>query len=124
LTTKKADNKKQTFRSMRMENSVKKFLSGESRRAYFLREDIARGLKDAQINPCTNGALKSIADSPCSCSETLQKFTDMFSNMLHTGQSLVKRASGQQPNKPKNKTPFGRIKSETAQFEYAYPDNL
>ncbi len=50
----KTDNKKQTFRNIRMEKSVRNFLNGKSRRAYSLREDIARGLKGAQINPSTN----------------------------------------------------------------------
>ncbi len=87
-----------------MGKSVKNFLNGKSRRAYSLREDIARGLKDAQIEPCTNnGVLKSTADSPCSCRETLEKFTDMFNNMLHTGPSLVKLASRQQPKKANKK---------------------
>ena len=78
-----------------MEKSVKNFLSGKSRRAYSLREDIARGLKDAQVNPCTNG----VAGPSCSCRETLEKFTNTFNNMLHTGSALVKRASGQQSKK-------------------------
>lgn len=86
-----------------MEKSVKNFLSGKSRRAYSLREDIARGLKDDQINSCTNDVLKSTAGFSCSCRETLERFTDMFNNMLHTGTALVKRASEQQPKKSNKK---------------------
>lgn len=82
-----------------MEKSVKNFLSGKSRRAYSLREDIARGLKDAQLNPYTNG----VAGASCCCRETLEKFTNTFNNMLHTGSALVKRASGQQSKKSNKK---------------------
>lgn len=92
-------NKTQTVGSMRMEKTVKNYLSGKSRRAYSLREDIARGLKDAQVNPGTNG----VAGPSCSCRETLERFTDTFDNILHTGPALVKRASRQQAEKSDRK---------------------
>ena len=82
-------NKKQTFRSMRTEESVKNYLNGKSRKAYTLREDIARGLKEAGAD-----------DAPsCLCRETLEKYKDQFNNMIHTGPSLVKRASEKKSSK-------------------------
>jgi hypothetical protein len=121
---KRTDNNKKTFRSERMKKSVERFLSGKSRRAYFLREDIVHGLKDAQINPCLNNVLEGSYDeskrkgfydreidkkgagavgTSCFCKETLGQFVDMFNNMLHTGQSLIHRACIQQPKKANKK---------------------
>jgi len=61
---------------------VEKFLNGKARRPYVLREDIAAGLKENEIN------------SKCTCQETLGKFSDDFKNMLHnnltTGQPKTK----------------------------------
>ena len=39
-----------TYREKRRQDSMKKFLNGEARRAYVLREDISCGLKEQTIN--------------------------------------------------------------------------
>lgn len=52
---------------------MEKFLKGEARRPYVLREDIANGLKDHD---------KHASSPPCTCKETLGKFSDTFENML------------------------------------------
>jgi len=106
---KETDTNKQTYRIKRMVESVDRFLNGKARRPYSLREDISRGLKDAQINPCLNNAVQDIDNmskevtSSCVCKESIGKFEDMFNNMLHTGQSLIHRASIQEPKKPHKK---------------------
>ena len=85
-----------TYREKRRKDSVKKFLNGEARRPYVLREDIFCGLKDQASNRFGEES-ESIKSSSCACQETLGKFTDSFNRMLHTGQKLVNRASIQQP---------------------------
>ena len=85
-----------TYREKRRNDSVKKFLNGEARKPYVLREDISCGLKDQASNRFGEES-ESIKSSSCACQETLGKFTDSFNRMLHTGQKLVNRASIQQP---------------------------
>ncbi len=65
--------KKATYREKRRKNSIEKYLSGEARKPYVLREDLAHGLKkneNAKVHSCT-------------CQTTLGKFVDIFKNMLH-----------------------------------------
>lgn len=63
---------KATYREKRRQNSIKKYLSGEARKPYVLREDLALGLN---INEKTK--------SPsCTCQTTLGKFADTFKNMF------------------------------------------
>jgi len=85
-----------TYREKRRKDSVNKFLNGEARRSYILREDISCGLKDQAINRFGEES-ENINSSSCACQETLGKFADNFKSMLHTGQKLVNRASIQQP---------------------------
>ncbi len=68
---------KSTYRGKRRQGSVEKFLNGEARRPYVLREDIANGLKDCEKHTI----------SPCTCQETLGKFSNIFENMLHNNLS-------------------------------------
>ena len=85
-----------TYREKRRKDSVKKFLNGEARRPYVLREDISCGLRDqANNNPCEES--ESINSLSCVCQETLGKFAETFRSMLHTGPKLLNRASIQQP---------------------------
>ena len=85
-----------TYREKRRKDSVKKFLNGEARRPYILREDISCGLKDQAINGFCEES-ENINSSSCVCQETLGKFADSFKSMLHTGPKLFNRASIQQP---------------------------
>ncbi len=85
-----------TYREKRRKDSVKKFLNGEARRPYVLREDISCGLKDQAINRFDEES-ENINSATCACQETLGKFADSFKSMLHTGQKLVNRASIQKP---------------------------
>jgi len=85
-----------TYREKRRKDSVKKFLNGEARRPYVLREDISCGLKDQTINRFGEES-ENIKSSSCACQKTLGKFADNFKSMLHTGPKLVNRASIQQP---------------------------
>jgi CRISPR/Cas system CSM-associated protein Csm2 small subunit len=85
-----------TYREKRRKDSVKKFLNGEARRPYVLREDISCGLKGQAINRFGEES-KNINSSSCACQETLGKFAANFKSMLHTGPKLVNRASIQQP---------------------------
>ena len=91
-----------TYREKRRKDSVKKFLNGEARRPYVLREDISCGLKDQAINRSDEES-EHINSSTCACQETLGKFADTFKSMLHTGQKLVNRASIQQPKRANKK---------------------
>lgn len=85
-----------TYREKRRHDSVKKYLNGEARKPYVLREDISCGLKDQVVNgPAENREADSSIS--CSCYETLGKFANTFKSMLHTGQKLVNRASIQHP---------------------------
>jgi len=85
-----------TYREKRRQDSMKKFLNGEARRAYVLREDISCGLKEGTNNRFCEES-KNINSSSCACQETLGKFADNFKSMLHTGPKLVNRASIQRP---------------------------
>ena len=88
-----------TYREKRRENSVKKFLNGEARHPYVLREDIVCGLKSrtTQLDDSMEEQEVSVNSikSKCTCQETLGQFSDMFKSMVHTGQKLVNRASNQ-----------------------------
>lgn len=57
---------------------MEQFLNGKARRPYVLREDIATGLKDNEMHSTS---------PPCTCQETLGKFSDTFKNMLHNNLS-------------------------------------
>ena len=63
---------KATYREKRRQNSIKKYLSGEARKPYVLREDLALGLN---INEKTKS-------HSCTCQTTLGKFADTFKNMF------------------------------------------
>jgi hypothetical protein len=95
-----------TYREKRRVDSVERYLGGEARRPYVLREDIARGLRNRAAHRIgepgeeTEGVKEGWEDSispSCSCQETLGRFSDKFKNMLHTGPKLVSRASIHQP---------------------------
>ena len=101
-----------TYREKRREDSVKKYLNGEARRPYILREDIARGL-EARIHENIEALSESSISSSCICQQTLGQFSDMFKNMLHTGRKLVNRASIQQP-----KTASKRYRNITQQNKW------
>ena len=81
---------KLTYREKRMQDGVEKYLNGEAKRPYVLRENIACGLKDHENR-------KNTISPTCTCQETLGKFEDTFKNMLHNNLS-----STQQP-KTKNR---------------------
>ena len=92
-----------SYRKKRRKNSAKRFLSGEARRAYILREDIADGLKnriDGESETIEESEGKNIS-SLCSCQETLGQFADMFKNMFRNDLTLNNQAS---PNTPKSKS--------------------
>jgi len=91
-----------TYREKRRKDSVKKFLHGEARRPYVLREDISCGLRDQASNRFGEES-ENINSLSCACQETLNKFADNFKSMLHTGQKLINRASIQQPEKANKK---------------------
>lgn len=76
-----------TYREKRRRDSVKKFLNGEARQPYVLREDISRGLKD-QRNNGLGGESSSSNASPCTCQEVLGKFAGTFKSMRSTGRKL------------------------------------
>ena len=72
---------KSTYRVKRIQGSVKKFLNGEARRPYVLREDIVCGLKNN----------KDSISSSCTCQESLGKFSDNFKKMYHNNLSSGKQ---------------------------------
>lgn len=91
----------------RIEESVTKFLNGESRKPYMLRKNLVQGLKNSTEDGFSpkrqyleNKA--AITSSPCICKETLGQFSDQFHSMLHTGPKLIYRARIQEP-KTENK---------------------
>jgi hypothetical protein len=92
-----------TYRKKRRKESVNRFLRGEARRPYVLRTDIANGLKDQSADFADGKNIENQSNSSCTCQETLGHFSDMFKNMLHTGQKLIDRASNQQPKRPDKK---------------------
>ena len=47
-----------TYRNKRKEDSANRFLSGEARSAYVLRQDISAGLKEQVGKPSTNPKIK------------------------------------------------------------------
>jgi len=71
---------KLTYREKRRQDSVEKYLNGEARKPYVLREDIASGLKDIEKQ-------KNLISPSCACQETLGKFSDIFKNMFHNNLS-------------------------------------
>jgi len=75
---------KLTYRKKRRYDSVEKYLNGEARRPYVLREDIACGLKD-------NEKLKNGVSPSCSCQKTLGKFSATFNNMLRNNLSSTQQ---------------------------------
>lgn len=100
-------NMPQLYREKRMGDSVKNFLNGKARRAYVLREDIARGL-EVQVNSNLGKIRNSKSDNStlsCTCSETLGQFAEEFKNMLHTGKELIRRASKSKAKSPNKNYP-------------------
>ncbi len=90
-------NTKLSYRENKMEDSVKKFLNGEARRPYVLREDISLGLKNRTTH-CTGikseNAEESIVDkvsSSCTCQETLGQLSDIFKNMHHPSKTTIQQ---------------------------------
>ncbi len=74
--------KKSTYREKRRQKSVEKYLNGEARKPYVLRDELARGLNsDENAEPHS-----------CTCQATLGQFADTFKNMIHNN-----LASTQQP---------------------------
>ncbi len=91
-----------SYREKRNKNSAKRFLNGEARRSYILREDIADGLKNSiggESASLEESEEKNIS-SLCTCQETLGQFADMFKNMFRNDLKLNNQAS---PDKPKPK---------------------
>jgi hypothetical protein len=84
-----------SYRKKRSKNSAKSFLSGEARRPYILREDIADGLKnwiDGESEKIEESEGKNIS-SLCTCQETLGQFANMFKNMFRNEMKLNNQAS-------------------------------
>jgi hypothetical protein len=77
---------KPTYREKRRQNSVEKYLSGDARMPYALREDIARGL-----NGNGNGNSNNANSPSCSCLSTLGKYADTFKNMHHNNLSSTQK---------------------------------
>jgi len=92
-----------SYREKRSKDSAKRFLNGEARRSYILREDIADGLKNRIGGESENNEESEGKDisSLCTCQETLGQFADMFKNMFRNDLKLNNQAS---PDKPKPKT--------------------
>ena len=73
-----------SYREKRREGSVKRFLNGEARQPYVLREDIASGLKNRTNrsiggeNEIINEHRRNKVSPPCTCQEALGQFADMF----------------------------------------------
>ncbi len=81
-----------TYRDTRKEESVNRFLAGEARKPYVLRQDISSGLKEHVSVP--DGAENECIHSPhCTCMETLVACVHTFRSMVH-----VKSTSHQPPN--------------------------
>lgn len=94
-----------SYREKRSKDSAKRFLNGEARRSYVLREDIADGLKNCiqGKNERIEESGKNIISSPCTCQETLGQFADMFKNMFRDDLKLNNQTSAEQPkHKPKS----------------------
>ncbi|MCP4104112.1 MAG: hypothetical protein GY749_01020, partial [Desulfobacteraceae bacterium] len=89
-----------SYREKRSRDSAKRFLNGEARRPYILREDIADGLKNRIGRKEESG--KNNVSSLCTCQKTLGQFADMFKNMFRNDRKLNNQASAEQP-KPKNR---------------------
>ena len=81
-----------TYRGKRKEDSVNRFLAGEARRPYVLRQDISAGLKE-QVGRPVGAKNESIHSPKCTCKETLVAFVGKFRSMVH-----VNSKSGQPPN--------------------------
>jgi hypothetical protein len=84
-----------------MEDSGMRFLNGNARRPYVLREDIARGLRQIGIIPNLNNKEERVISSTCTCQETLGRFADTFNRMLHTDRALICSDSIHQAKSPK-----------------------
>lgn len=69
-----------TYREKRRQNSVEKYLSGEARKPYVLREDIARGLNE------------NAKPHSCTCQTTLGMFADTFKSMLHNSMTSTQQS--------------------------------
>jgi len=100
---------KQTYREKRRQDSVEKYLSGEARRPYVLREDIASGLKDD----------KDQKKQLCTCQETLGKFSDTFTNMLHNNLSSSQQAKTKNRNL-QNKWLLGNIFDSYGNYVFCF----
>ena len=81
-----------TYRGQRKRASAKRFLCGEARRAYVLRDDILCGLEEREG---TGSEADESTDCSCSCRDTLGPFTAEFGRMVHTGRELARTVSSQ-----------------------------
>ncbi|MCP4337027.1 MAG: hypothetical protein GY679_04250, partial [Mycoplasma sp.] len=89
-----------SYRKKRTKDSAKRFLNGEARRPYILREDIADGLRNIigeESEHIKESEQRNIS-SACTCQETLGQFSEMFKNMFRNNLKLNSQAS---PGKPK-----------------------
>jgi len=85
-----------TYRGKRKQDTVNKFLAGEARRPYVLRQDISDGLKE-QVGGSIGAEKEYAHASKCTCKETIVAFVGKFRNMVH-----VKPKSNQPPNTTTN----------------------
>ena len=76
---------KLSYREKRRQGSVVKYLSGEARKPYVLRKDIARGLDK-------NGNSNDVKLPSCTCQNTLGKFSNTFKNMIHDNLSSTQKS--------------------------------
>jgi hypothetical protein len=98
-----------SYRKRRREVSVKKYLNGEARKPYVLREDIAHGLETRSTDRL-NETREKIEEkrkkdnsSSCACEETLGQFSVKFKNMVHSSQKLICQAPNEQPKTTRKK---------------------
>ena len=86
-----------TYRDKRKEDSVNRFLAGEARKPYVLRQDISAGLKE-QLGGSIGAENEYIDSSECTCKETLVAFVGKFRSIVH-----VRPKSNQPPNTTTNR---------------------
>jgi len=92
-----------SYRKKRSKDSAKRFLSGEARHPYVLREDIADGLRniiDGESEHISESKHKNISSS-CTCQKTLGQFAEMFKSMFRNDLKLNSKVSPDKPNTTK-----------------------
>lgn len=104
---------KPTYREKRRQNSVEKYLNGEARMPYVLREDIASGLNK------NKGANKSKSTS-CTCQKTLGKFSDTFKNMVHNNLSSIKKSKSND-RKKQNRWILENVFDSYGNYNFCFP---